>query len=1042
MRFGILGPPEMWHDGRRISVGGPQQRALLTAFLVSANRVVSAERLIAYLWGERPPEAARSLLQGCVAQLRRACRAADPDRQRLLSRAPGYLFEVAPGELDLERFEALVASASGAAPARAAEILSTALALWRGPALDGVDVEAARTDAAHLEERRLAVVEQRFEVDLRLGRYPIADLETYVRAHPLRERFWAMLMQAQYGADRQADALETFQRLHRTLVDNLGVQPSPSLRGLQATILAGGDALAPYRIRAEPATAESGTDGLNPAQLPPAVAGFTGREEHVGILDKLVSGRDETTVVAVISGTAGIGKTALALHWAHRVGDQFPGGQLYVNLQGYGPAQPIRPVDALAGFLQSLGTPTDQIPADQDRATARYRSLVAGRRMLIVLDNAHSADQIRPLLPGGSGCLVLVTSRDQLGGLVARDGAWPITLDPLAPDDAVTLLARILGRDRAAAEADQIAELARLCGHLPLALRITAANLVCQPERRIADEVIALSADDRLNALEIEGDRHSAVRAAFDQSYIALGPAERMLFRRLGLVPGPDVSAGAAAALGGDGVRVEAALNRLTRANLIQAVGPGRYAQHDLLRLYAREQADRDDDAAVVEAATARLYDWYLSGCDAAGRVLYPGKLRLPRPDPPFAFDSPSAAAEWLDAELANLVAATLHAAENGPRPAAWTLADGLRGYLWLRMYMVDWQSVATAGLAAATAAGDLAGQAAAHQSLADLVRCQGRYPEAIDHYTEAAALSERVGWSDGHAMALGNLGTAYFWLGDLPVAAEHYARALQLARAEGRVASQAIRLGNLGLVSWLRGRFAEAADYQTQALALNRELGERGNQGIDLANLGECQHALGNLDLARTHLSAALALHQEVGDRGAEAESWSVLAAVERDAGRLDEAFRLANTAVDLIRETGDQQIAASALTVLASIHQRLGDVAKAAAGYQDALRSARATGTRHAELAALVGLAVTSTTAHDPTRGRDYAEQALDQARAGGYRVYEAHARAALAAVAAGVGDAVTAGRHARYALGVYRASGYRLGVEQMETMLGRRT
>ncbi|MFI6073900.1 AfsR/SARP family transcriptional regulator [Actinoplanes sp. NPDC051343] len=1020
MRFGILGPPEMWRDGRPISVGGPQQRALLAALLVNANRVVSADRLITYLWEDRPPVAARSLLQGCVAQLRRACRVADPDRQRLVTRTPGYVLEVAPGELDLDRFEAQVASAAVAPPARAAEILGAALALWRGPALDGVEVQAARTDAAHLEEQRLAVVEQRLEAGLRLGRYPtlITELDGYVRSHPLRERFWAMLMLAQYGADRQADALATFQRLRQTLIDQIGVPPSRSLRALQATILAGGDALAPYRSTPDAAP--------TPAQLPPAVSVFTGRDNHLSVLGKLLAGVDETTVVGLISGTAGVGKTALAVHWAHRVRDQFPDGQLFVNLQGR------RPIDALAGFLQAFGTPTDQIPTEQEQATARHRSVVAGRRILVVLDNADSADQVRPLLPGGSGCLVLVTSRDRLGGLVARDGAWPITLDPLAEEDAVTLLERVLGPERVAAEPGQVAELARLCGRLPLALRIAAANLAGQPDRRITDEVIALSADDRLAALEVEGDRHNAVRAAFDRSYVALDPAERTLFRRLGLVPGPDVSAEAVATLGGE----PPALDRLIRANLIQTTGSERHAMHDLLRLYAREQADGDDADAV-----ARLFDWFVAGCDAAAQKLYPAKLRLPRPEPPAAFDDAAAAAAWLDAERANLVAATLHAAEKGPYEKAWALADGLRGFLWLRMHTVDWQTVASAGLAAATAAGDLAGQAACHLSMADLVRCQGRYPEAIGHYTQAAALAERAGWSIGHSAVLGNLGTAYFWLGELPAAAEQYHRALEIARSEGRLGAQAVRLGNLGLVSWLRGRFAEAADYQTQALALNRKLGERGNEGIDLANLGECEAALGNLDLARTHLRAALTIHEEVGDRGAEAESRAVLATVERDAGHLDEALRLARAAVDLTREAGENQIAANALNVLAGVHLRFGDIAKAAAGYEEALRSARATETRHAELGALLGLAAAGVAAGDAERARAYAKQALGPARAGGYRVFEAHAEAALAAAAMNAGDAETGARHARCALDIYQASGHRLGSEEMETMLGRR-
>ena len=1088
MRYGILGPLEVHHDGRRLDVGGPQQRALLAALLINANRVVSIDRLIAYLWADCPPAAARSLVQGCVAQLRRVCRAADPSWRRLLTRAPGYLLEVTRGELDLDRFEALVAEASDADPAKAADVLAEALALWRGPALDGVAVEAARADAARLEEQRLAVVEQRLEAQLRLGRYPslIVELESQVRAYPLRERLWAMLMLAQYGDDRQADALATYQRLRQTMVDELGIEPSPSLRRLQATILAGGDALASHRAPAESARPEPPrAAGPVPAQLPPTVAGFTGRAEHLGALDELLSGQREATAVGVVSGSAGVGKTALAVHWGQRVARRFPDGQLYVNLQGYGPVRPTRPIDALAGFLQSLGVATEHVPLEPDRATAQYRSLVAGRRMLVVLDNARSADQVRPLLPGGSGCLVLVTSRDRLGGLIARDGARPVALQALPPADAVTLIARVLGLARTAAEAQATAELARLCGHLPLALRIAAANLACQPGRRIADEVAALSAGDRLNALEIDGDRQSAVRAAFDQSYFTLSPAERLLFRRLGLVPGPDFSTEAAAALcadaaarthsnaitvaptndaitapptsnamatahsntvtmaptsdadttahsdavavgpGGDGV--EGALERLTRANLIQPVGPGRYALHDLLRLYAAEQAVRDDDSGALRAATDRLYEWYQSGCEAAARALYPGKLRLRRPDPGTAFAGPVAAAAWLDVERANLVAATLQAAGQGPHPAAWILADALRGYLWLRMYLVDWEPVAAAGLAAATAAGDLAGQAACHLSSADLNRCQGRYADAIRHYTEGATLAERAGWPEGQMAALGNLGTAYFWRGDLAIAAEHYQRGLDLARASGRPAAQAVRLGNLGLVYWLLGRFAEAADHQAQALALHRQLGARGNEGIDLANLGECQHALGELAVARAHLTAALAIHHEVGDRGAEAETRAVLAAVERDAGRLEVALDLAGAAVDLARSTGDRPITANALTVLASVHDGLGETATAAILYGEALESARATGTRHAELAALVGLALT-------TRAGDHAEEAI--ARAGDFRVLRAHAHAALATLAP---DVEAARRHAREAFDIYRSSGYRLGIDRMAALLG---
>lgn len=1069
MRFCILGPLEVWGDDERlVTLGGPQQKALLAVLLLHPNRVVSVDRLAVYLWGEDPPPTARGLLQGCVAQLRRALRTerGAPVRQPLLTRSPGYLLQVRPDELDVDRFEELAASANRllgerSGLERAAALLAEALALWRGPALDGIAVDSCQAEIAGLEERRLTVLEARIDVDLGLGREAdlVTELQRHVRDQPLRERLRAQLMLALHGADRQADALAVYHQLRATLVEQLGVEPGAAVQQLQRAILSGPAAVDTYRQEHAGTAALGRRPGIGatarvapPAQLPAATTAFTGRGLQLRRLDQLlvvaVDPPAGGAAITVVSGTAGVGKTALVLHWAHRVRAQFSDGQLYVNLRGYAPDPPVRPIEALAGFLQALGVPAAQVPSDPDPAAAMYRTLLADRQMLIVLDNASDVAQVRPLLPASSGCRVLVTSRHRLGGLVALDGAGHLTLDVLTSGESFDLLARSLGAERTSAETEAAAELSRLCSHLPLALRIAAAHLTCQPQRAIADEVAALTADDRLSVLEVGGDVHGAVRAAFDLSYRSLSPDVRRVFRCLGLVPGPDVTAPAAAALV-DAAPPAAArmLRRLAEAHLLDQPTTGRYVLHDLLRLYAAERTRDEESAGERDAAIQRLYGFYLGTADAAAHLLYPGKLRLPVPplsvkpqhNTATVFDGHADAVAWLDAERANLGAAARHAAEHGPRAAAWLLADTLRGYFWLRMDIVDWLAVAHVGHAAAESAGDLPGQAAAQLSLADVHRCQGRYQHAIEHYTRAATLARHAGWREGRSAALGNLGSAYFWLGRLSEAADRYAQSLAVARQAGDLAGQAVRLGNLGLVYELTGRLDQAADHHTQALALHRQLGSRSNEAIDLANLGESYHALGRPNLALDNLSQALTIHREVGDRGAEAETLGVLAAVHRDAGRHGAALDLARQALALAHETGDHPIEANALNTLATVHQHLSQVLLAIEHHHRALRLARETGTRYAEVVALVGLATAHRHVPQLDAARDCADQALALARSGGFRVLEGHALTTLAGIQLDRDDLGMAISLGRDAVAVHRETGHRRGQAQAHEMLG---
>jgi tetratricopeptide (TPR) repeat protein/transcriptional regulator with XRE-family HTH domain len=789
--------------------------------------------------------------------------------------------------------------------------------------------------------------------------------------------------------------------------------------------------------------------GGPPCLLPPDVADFTGRSRHLRQLDALLAapdgGRASAVVISAIAGTAGVGKTALAIHWAHRVRDRFPDGQLYVNLRGYAAGAPLRPIQALTGFLRALGVAAEQVPVELEQAAGLYRSLLADKHVLVVLDNAASPAQVRPLLPGSGGCLVLVTSRDRLAGLVARDGARRLSLEVLEASEAVALLARILGRERVVAEPQAAAELARVCGYLPLALRIAAANLTDQPHRSLAGYLAELQAGDRLAALQVDGDEQAAVRAAFDLSYRRLAPETQRLFRLLGLVPGPDVTAAAAAALA-ETTLEEAGrlLARLAGVHLLAEHARGRYGFHDLLRAYAADRAHDEDAAAGREAALGRLLEWYLHSADGAARLLYPEKLRLPLPQaatglPVAAFHDHAGAVAWLDAERANLVAVVQHAADQGPRPAAWLLADTLRGYFGLRVHAVDWLAVAEAGLAAAQADGDLRGQAAAHLSLTDALRCQDRCPQAIAHGTRAVALARRSGWLEGQATTLGSLGSVYWELGRLQEAADHYRQALAIDRQTGWRAGESVRLTNLSVVYRELGRLQEAADHYTEALAIDRELGARGGEAVDLGNLGETYHLLGRFGEALDHLARALALHREVGNREFEADTLRVLAEVHRDVGDHSRALALAHDAVVLARHLGHVRNEADALNTLATVHQGLARHTQAIDHHTQALRLARDTGTSHPELVALLGLAAAQGALGQLDQARACADQALALARRAGYRLLEGQALTNLAAVELRSGQPERAADHARQALAIQRGSGHRLGQARALVTLG---
>ena len=995
MRFRILGPVRIWDGTVWSAVRAPQQRVLLALLLAEAGRVVTTDRLVDEIWADRPPRTAVGALHNNVMKLRRVLGG------RLVTRGNGYELRLDDDDLDATRFDRLVATGRGELAAgrvdAAVARLSEALALWRGPAM--ADVPATPTVTAYvagLEQSRLGALEERMHGELELGRHARVVDELYRLAdeHPLRERLWALLMLAAYRCGRRAQALNAYRRAREVLVAELGVEPSRELRDLHREIVAG----------EEP---EPGPVRVRPMQLPAEIATFTGRGGYLARLDALLpagGAGNRSVVITAIVGAGGVGKTALAVHWAHRVRDRFPDGQLYVNLRGYATGSPLRPIEVLDRFLPALGVPTGGIPVELDAATALYRSLLADKRVLVVLDNARHPDQIRPLLPGSAGCLVLITSRDRLDGLVAVDGAVRVLLDVLDPAEAEALLTRLLGAGRAGAVPEETARLARLCDHLPLALRIAAATLTARPKITVAGYAAELADGDPLVALEVGGDPHAAVRAAFDRSYRTLPAPARRLFRLLGLVPGPDLTVSAAAALAGlPASRTARLLDRLAGAHLVNESGPGRYSCHDLLRRYAAERAGAEDGEATRRIAFVRLYDHYLRGADAAAGQLYPQVLRAALPGPAVTgvvdtFGDNTSALAWLDAERPNLVAAVLRAAECGPRPAAWRLACALRGYLYMCCHLVDFATVSSVALAAATEDGDPCARAAAHLGMATLGLALGETELAIDHYTGAFGHARVAGWVDCESAALGGLGNIYQDLGQPEEAAEWYTQALAIERRTGDLTGQSAWLSNLGLVDMRLGRLHSAARRLTEAAVLDRRAGSRSSEARTLAGLGEVYHALGRSADALATLVPALAVAREVADRGNEIDILDSLAAVHLCAGRHAEAADLARKAVSLARDTRNRRGEAVSLTVLAGVHARLGDHRSALDTLLRARELARTIGDQHTETRVLVGLATSHRGAGRQEEATEIATTALAIARERGYRLLERDVRAIL--------------------------------------------
>ena len=1036
MRFRVLGPLQVLNGAGWTTVSAEQQRVVLAMLLTDPGRIVATHKLVDQLWGERPPRAAVNTVHAYVARLRRLL-----GDGLLVSHRGGYELAIDAEDVDVGVFERLVASGRHALENGSAQIaadqLSRALALWRGEVLADVPETPWLSGwSTSLERVRLAAVENWVAAMLALGRHAevVDDLHRLTNENPLREGLWHSLMLALYRCGRRTEALDAYRRARQSLVTELGLEPGHDLRELHQVILAGDDAPTPSD---RPPTTQ-----VVPAQLPADVRHFTGRVHQLERLDALLppdGGRATTAVViSAIAGGAGVGKTAMAVHWAHRVRGRFVDGQLYANLRGYSSAPPVRPIESLARFLQALGVPAERVPSDVEDASALYRSLLADKRVLVLLDNASDPDQVRPLLPGGSGCIAVVTSRDELRGLVARDGAVPLELGALTDDEARELVAQLLGETLVDAEPPAIAELATLCGNLPLALRIAAANLIVRPNVGMAEHIRRLR-ENRLDRLQTQDE---GVRAAFDQSYCALPDEARRLFRLLGLIPGMDVTEPVAAALvGADPAVVDAWFHRLTAAHLVDEHAPGRYTLHDLLRRYAAERAVVEEPEDAREAAMDRFHTHYMRNVDAAATSLYPQTMRLPYQNPgPDGFADATAAAAWIDAERANLVAIIARAAQVGPLRVAWWLADALRGYLFARGSTVEWQTVAEAGLAAAEADADQAAIAASHLSIAGMHFMRGHREATLAAYARAEEHARRARWAEGEAAVLGNTGILYQTMGQLTTAVDYLSRSLALSRQVGRPAGESAALDALGNVYECLGRLQLAAEHHAESAAICRRLGATAAAARAENNLGVLYHAMGRFDDALDTLTHALDVLTQVGEDYFLGFTQCSLSEVQRDLGNLAEARALAEAALERARKLAHHGLEAVAYATLAAVDEDGGQQKRAIERYERAVALARTAGEHYQEVDTLIRLSDAHRRAGSPDFASNLAEQALIASRDGGYRMLEGRALTVLAQARLDDGEPKLACDLADEAVRIQTETGHGPGRERAETLAER--
>lgn len=931
MEFAILGPVRVLLRGEPVRVGGPRERKVLAALLLRAGHLVRTEFLIEVVWGETPPATARAQVYNSIATLRRALAQGedadkDADDVRIEGERGGFVLFLGTSTLDAARFEQALAAAdeliADGGRTQATDVLREALSWWRGGALEGVGSVALGGEAHRLDEARLEALERRIGIDLESGqlRDLVGELGALTHAHPLRESLIGLLMQVLYRTGRQADALAAYRDCRTRLREELGVEPGPELSRLHEQILradpslsAGSDA--PEAEPAEPEEIAADAEKPVPRQLPAGIGHFTGREEILAALDAVLAA-DAAAPVVALTGSAGIGKTATAVHWAASRAARFPDGCLYVNLQGFDPVgPPLPPQQALRGFLTALGVAREQIPGATAEQIGLYRSLLADRRVLVVLDNARRADQVRPLLPAGSNCLTLVTSRDRLTGLAAVDGAHTLPLDLLTLADAVELLRRRIGPDRADEEPAALDELVQLCARLPLALNIAAARIAERPQLAISRFVARMRGEGASLAALDAGDPVACVRAVFDWTYRQLDASAARLFRRLGMHPGPEAGVDACTALlGGDEADTLAALDQLVGLHLLEeSSAPERYTAHDLLHAFAAELCREQEGEEGCADLRVLLFDHYLHSAHAAELLLQPGRppIDLTPAHPgsfPVAHADADAAMRWFETETEVLVSCVGVAPALGLDQHLWQLAWAATTFLDRSGRHLELLEMLDGALEALERLGDVDGRIRTHIDLGMLLGNMRSPAEARRHLNAALELAGRNG-DDPHTQGRATLVLARMGRdeGSYDEALKLALEAIGLFRKAERPVPTAFTLEVVASVSRALGDHPQALRSSEEALAILREPGVPAVPVLEAdlhQNVALTRLDLGETALALVHQGEALEIYRRLGERVWTAEAHMHLGDIHAAAGEPDQAGREWERSLELYRE------------------------------------------------------------------------------------------------------------------------------------------
>ena len=906
MEIRLLGPLEIRdNSGAPTLVTSAKQRVVFAALALQPGQVVSAESLVDCLWGDCPPATARETVHSHVTRLRKNLPATESTR--IVTRAPGYLLDVRAEDVDLYRARDLrKAAAECGDREKAVELLEEARDISRGDLLADVDSELLRQrHVPAWEEFLTQLTEARIDAEMALGKHAevLGELRSLISERPLAEHFRGQLMRALHATGQAGEALREYQRGRQALLDGLGVEPGSYLRSVHQEILT---ATGPVP---EPATA-------GPAELPHAIRGFVGREAELAELDKVAG---EAGIV-VLHGMGGVGKTTTAIHWAHGARSRFPDGQLHLNLRGFDHTEaPMRPAEALPRLLHSVGVPPGSVPSTVDEQAARLRSLLADRRTLVLLDNAADAEQVRPLLPGGRHCLVLITSRNRLSGLIAREHAAGVRIGPFSPAESTDLLTEYLGTARLRDDHANTAALAAYCGYIPLALSIVAARALEDPDLTPSELNAQLRVGQRLDAFEL-AEAGENLRAVFSWSYRALSPAAAKLFRLLALHPGQTLSQPSAAALSGVD-RVEPLLAELTRANLLDRHPADRYRCHDLLRDYAAELVAEDPEESL---ARQRVLDWYLHTMVAAERLLRPHRPPFDLVEPvaavtPAVFTDNQDAMRWCEAEQATLIAAIDDAAAHGLHEHAWQLALALSSYCYVGKRRREWLATSEIGLRSARVLGDPKAEGAMLASLGSAYGSNGHHDEAIRYGRQALELHLATGDHDRAPVTLNSIAVAYAETRRFEPALAAFTQARDLHRARGNALGEALALMNIALANSSLGWLGPATSHNREALAVFQRRGDRYHTAICLANLAET-YALGD-DHPRAvdRYRQAIEQHVLAGNDFGRARTLMNLGHSLRQLGEPEQARDCWRRAQAAFEELGDPQ-AREALALLTS--------------------------------------------------------------------------------------------------------------------------